>query len=161
MTPLLISTVFALLAGFLLLAWRRHRFRQRRARLQRLLDLCDGLELLLNRSQRRMQELQAVVERVPSDIGAVAQAALETGLPIRDAKRDVLQHRLWIQKNADLASAGELETARDALERAHAKLAGQISALESAGAELAQATQASEEAARREPAALRRPSAAP
>ncbi len=158
MTQFSVVIALMLLAGFAALAWHRRAWQRRRLRLQQLLDLCDSLEQLLDRSQRRMQELQAVVGRVPADIGAVAQSALETGLPIREAKRDVLQHRLWIQQHGDDASANELDTARNALERAQARLSGQITALETAGNELAQATAASEEAARREPAALRRPS---
>lgn len=151
----------ALLAGFVGLLWRRQRWLQRRQRLLGLLDLCDSLESLLDRSQLHMQELQAVVGRVPSDIGAVAASALETGLPVREAKRDVLQHRLWIQQQGETASLAALERARLALERSQARLASQLRALESAGAELANATAASEELARREPPTLRRPPASP
>lgn len=148
-----------LLAAFAGLGWRRLRWRRRRQRLQDMLDLCDSLEHLLDQSQRRMQELQAVVGRVPADMAAVANAALETGLPVREAKRDVLQHRLWIQKQGENASLDELDTAKAALSRAHARLSDQFAALDAAGTDLATATAASEEAAKREPAALRRPSA--
>lgn len=161
MPNLLYLLLTLLLAGAVGLAWRRSYWARRQNRLKDLLDLCDELERLLDRSQRSMQELQAVVGRVPADIGAVAAGALGASLPIRDAKRDVLQHRLWIQQQGGQASTAELEKARLALVRAQARLSGQLAALESAGAELADATAGSEEAARREPPALRRPPETP
>jgi len=124
--------------------------------LARLLDLADEVQSLLHRSQERMQAMQAVVGRVPPDIAAVAHASLDSTQSIRDAKRDVLQHRLWIQKHGGTASQSELEAACAALDRARARLSGQLDEFDRAGAELALATEASAEAARREPAALRR-----
>ena len=69
-----------------------------------------------------MQAMQAVVGRVPSDIAAVARASLDSTQSIRDAKRDVLQHRLWIQQNAQTARQSELDVACAALDRARARL---------------------------------------
>ena len=145
----------------LALAWRIHRGRRRDRSLLRLLDLADELETLLDRSQARMQALQEIVGRVPSDITVVARASLEGTGPIRDAKRDVLQHRLWIKEHGALARQSELDAACAALDRARSRLATQLDELERAGAELAEATDASAAAARREPAALRRPPGAP
>lgn len=144
-----------------ILAWRIHSGRRRDRSLIRLLDLADELEVLLDRSQERMQSLQAIVGRVPADIAAVARASLDGSVPIRDAKRDVLQHRLWIQQHGADARQSELDAACDALERARSRLATQLDELEQAGAELAQATDASAEAARREPPGLRRNPDAP
>lgn len=138
------------------LLWWSARSRRRERCLVRLLDLADEVQGLLDRSQERMQAMQAVVGRVPSDIAAVAHASLDSTQSIRDAKRDVLQHRLWIQKNAQTATQSELDAACAALDRARARLSTQLAELEQAGAELAQATEASAEAARREPATLRR-----
>ncbi len=143
------------------LLWWTARSRRRERCLVRLLDLADEVQALLDRSQERMQAMQAVVGRVPSDIAAVAHASLDSTQSIRDAKRDVLQHRLWIQQNAQTARQSELDAACAALERARNKLATQLEELERAGAELAQATEASAEAARREPATLRRDPGAP
>lgn len=151
-----------LLSGLLLLTialavgWYGRKSRRRQSTLTRMLDLADDVERLLDRSQERMASLQSVVGRVPSDIGAVAQASLESSLPIREAKRDVLQHRLWIQKHAQTASQHELDEACAALDRVRQRLGGQLDELERAGAELASATAAAAEAAQREPAALRR-----
>ena len=137
-----------------LIVQRRHVRRQ--LCLTRLLDAADEIERLLNRAQERMVALQPVVGRVPPDIAAVAQASLESALPVREAKRDVLQHRLWIQKEGLTASIDQLEEALAALDRARERLAGQLAALEKAGSDLAVATEAADEAARREPPGLRR-----
>lgn len=149
------------LALALALVWWLARGRRRDRSLVRLLDLADEVQALLDRSQERMQAMQAVVGRVPSDIAAVARASLDSTQAIRDAKRDVLQHRLWIQKHGETARQAELDAACAALDRARGKLSGQLDELERAGAELAQATEASAEAARREPATLRRDPGAP
>ena len=153
------NVLFALplLALFTYLTWYLLSHRRRDRSLAALLDLADEVEALLDRSQARMQALQAVVGRVPADMAAVAQASLEGPLPVREAKRDLLQHRLWIQQNAATARQAELDAAREALARARDRLAGQLAQLEQAGAELAAATAASVAAAEREPAALRRP----
>lgn len=138
------------------LLWKIRKQKKRRQTLGRMLDLADAVELLLNRSQERMAALRPLVERVPSDIAATAQASLESSLPIREAKRDVLQHRLWIQKNGELASQRELDAACSALARVHSQLDTQLAELENVGSDLARATQAAAEAALREPPTLRR-----
>lgn len=151
-----------LLVGLPLLAvaigvfWWRHGLLRRERTLRRLLDLADEVEALLNRSQERMAAMQSVVGRVPADIGAVAQASLESALPVREAKRDVLQHRLWIQRHGTSAGMAELDSACEALERVRDRLSGQLRQLEEAGAELARATEAETQAAQREPPSLRR-----
>jgi hypothetical protein len=89
-----------------------------------MLDLADEVERLLDRSQERMAAMRPLVERVPADIAATAQASLEGSLPIREAKRDVLQHRLWIQQHGGSASQDELDKACAALERGQRAPAG-------------------------------------
>jgi hypothetical protein len=134
-----------------------HRARMRRQRtLSRMLDLADEVEALLDRSQQRMAAMRPLVERVPADIAAEAAASLQSSLPIREAKRDVLQHRLWIQQNGDRADQVELDKACAALARVRERLDGQLSELEHVGSDLASATDAAAEAARREPPTLRR-----
>jgi hypothetical protein len=156
MPELIIVAGVVALALVLPLLWWVARRRRRERSLVRLLDLADAVQALLDRSQERMQAMQAVVGRVPSDIAAVARSSLDSTQAIRDAKRDVLQHRLWIQKHGETAAQAELDAACAALDRAHTRLSAQLEELERAGAELAQATEASAEAARREPATLRR-----
>jgi hypothetical protein len=133
---------------------RKHATRQ--ARLARLLDLADEVERLLDATQQRMAALQPVVSRVSADIAAVAQASLESNLPIREAKPDVIHHRMWIQKHGESATPAELDTALAAIERARDRLAEQLAELDKAGSDLAEATSATDEAARREPPTLRR-----
>jgi hypothetical protein len=151
-----------LIVGLVLLAIAvpallRHRSRLRRQRtLERMLDLADAVEALLDRSQERMAAMRPLVQRLPTDIAAEAQASLEEQLPIREAKRDVLQHRLWIQQHGGGASQEELDRALGALERVRERLQGQLAELESVGSDLASATDAAAEAARREPPTLRR-----
>lgn len=156
MPKLIVLAGLAAVVLALPLLWWLLRSRRRDRTLVRLLDLADEMQVLLDRSQQRMQAMQSVVGRVPADIAAVAHASLDSTLPIREAKRDVLQHRLWIQKHGDTATQAELDTACAALDRARTRLSAQLDELERAGAELAQATEASAEAARREPPTLRR-----
>lgn len=154
--PSILILVLLFVAVAAPLLWTVRKQKKRRQTLGRMLDLADAVELLLNRSQERMAALRPLVQRVPADIAATAQASLENSLPIRDAKRDVLQHRLWIQKNGELASQRELDDACAALARVRARLDLQLSELENVGSDLASATQAAAEAALREPPALRR-----
>lgn len=136
----------------------RHLAHSRRQRtLARMLDLADEVERLLDLSQERMEAMRPLVQRVPADIASEANASLEGSLPIREAKRDVLQHRLWIQQNAGSASQGELDRACAALVRVCENLRSQVSELERVGRELARATDAAAQAALREPPTLRRP----
>ena len=151
-----------LIPGLLLLAvalpvlWTLAKRRRRQHTLTRMLDLADAVEVLLDRSQERMAALRPLVQRVPSDIAGQAQASLQGSLPIREAKRDVLQHRLWIQKHGDDASQVDLDQACSALDRVRLRLEGQLLALENVGSDLANATEAAAEAALREPPGLRR-----
>lgn len=153
-TILIPGLLFLAIALALLWNYRRRQHRQRT--LARMLDLADAVEALLNRSQERMAALRPLVQRVPSDIAAQAEASLQGSLPIREAKRDVLQHRLWIQKHGESASQQELDQACAALARVHQRLDGQLLALDNVGSDLANATEAAAEAALREPPTLRR-----
>lgn len=154
---------YFLLAGLIILAvaaplWWSHRLRLRRQRtLSRMLDLADQVEALLDRSQERMRSLRPLVERVPSDIAAGAQASIDSSLPIFEAKRDLLQHRLWIQQHAGQASLEELDQACAALSRVRERLGTELHDLDRVRRDLAHATDAAAEAALREPPALRRP----
>ena len=151
-----------LLAGLVVLAIAtpvllRHRAALRRQRtLSRMLDLADEVEALLDRSAERMAAMKPLVQRIPADIAAAANASLQGSLPIREAKRDVLQHRLWIQQNGASADQAELDRALAALARVRERLDGQRAELENVGSDLATVTEAAAEAARREPPTLRR-----
>jgi len=155
--PTLLITGLVLLA-ILVPVLLSHRATSRRQQtLARMLDLADEVENLLDRSQERMAAMRPLVQRVPAEIAAEAKASLDSGLPIREAKRDVLQHRLWIQQHGGSASQAELDKACAALARVSERLQGELDALETVGSDLASATDAAAEAARREPPTLRRP----
>jgi hypothetical protein len=154
---------YFLLSGLLLAAialpllWLHGQRVRRRRTLVQLLDLADLLEALLDRSQERMRSLRPLMERVPADIAEGANASIGGSLPVLEAKRDLLQHRLWIQQHADTATQAELDEACAAMSRVRARLGGELSELEMVRSDLKQATDAAAEAALREPPALRRP----
>ena len=151
------SVLLALIILVSLMLWYQRKAGKRRSKgLFHLLDLADEVENLLNLSQKRMQAMQTVVGRVPADIAAMATAALDSSEKIKAAKRDLLQHRLWIQQHSETASQQEIDNACTALARSRDRIAEQLQALENAGADLAQATASTEQAAGREPPSLRR-----
>jgi cbb3-type cytochrome oxidase subunit 3 len=154
-TLILIGLVF--LAVVLPMLWRYRTQVRRQRTLARMLDLADEVERLLDRSQDRMGAMRPLVQRVPADIAAEAKASLDSTLPIREAKRDVLQHRLWIQQHGTSASQAELDRACGALARVSERLERQLAELERVGSDLASVTEAAAEAALREPPTLRRP----
>jgi chromosome segregation ATPase len=136
-----------------LIAWRD---RRRHQELRRLLDNADAREEVLHQARRRMADMKNVVGRVAPDIGAVAQASLEADGPVQQGLRNVLEHRLWIARNAESASLHELQRAVAALQRSHTQIAQRLEQLEGAAAELNQAARAVEEQEAREPSSLRR-----
>ena len=107
----------------------------------------DALEQLLHRTRDRMSEMRRVVDRVPSDIAAEAHASLDAQSQVQQGLRDVLEHRLWISQHGLTAPQKELDIACHAMDRAYANIADQLGRLESAGAELADVTQAAIEQA--------------
>lgn len=152
-----VLTFVFILGLFALAAWGLRWFSQGRERsLRRLLDRADALELVLHTARDRMAAMRQVVQRVPSDIAAVAHASLDSQALVQQALRNVLEHRLWIAQKGLTAPKAELDAASAALERAHATIADQLTRLENAGAELVDVTQAAIEQAAREPASLKR-----
>jgi predicted nucleic acid-binding Zn-ribbon protein len=152
---MLVGVAAVVLATAALLVFRQKGQRRHRT-LVRLLDQADELERLLHHTRERMNAMKHLVGRVPSDIAAIANASLDADQRVKQGLRDVLEHRLWISRSAESASQKQLDEACAALQRAHAALASQLQRLESAGAELEDATAAAVEAAAREPAALTR-----
>lgn len=148
--------IIAIGALALLAVYLRHRSLRRERSLRHLLDTADALEQLLHRTRDRMNEMRQVVDRVPQDIAAQAHASLDAQSQVQQGLRDVLEHRLWISQHGLTAPQKELDTACHAMDRAYANIADQLGRLESAGAELANVTQAAIEQAAREPATLTR-----
>ena len=72
------SVLLGLIILVSLVLWYQRKAGKRRSKgLFHLLDLADEVENLLNLSQKRMKAMQTVVGRVPSDIAAMATAALD------------------------------------------------------------------------------------
>lgn len=146
-----------LLATATLVLWiQQLRERARQRLIKRLLDDSDDFETLLYATRDKMKAMKEVVHRVPSDIGAVAEASLDVTAPVQLALRNLLEHRLWIARNANNATRAELVAALTALQRSREQIAARLNQLENAGAELAEATRGVVEQQAREPAALRR-----
>ncbi len=154
-TVFLIALVLLLVAGAgIALVFLRRRRRERQ--LRDLLDLADAVQSLLAQTGERMAVWRGTVGRLAGDLAHGALQALDGDALVKEAKRDLLQHRLWIQSKGLDASPAELAGAGAALQRARDRLEQQLSALESAGDALTQATGAAHEAAQREPPSLRR-----
>ena len=134
----------------------QRKLRRRTDLLEQLLDGADALEKALQATRTRMTAMKSVVQRVPSDIAAVAQASLDAEAPVQQALRNLLEHRLWIAKNAQTASLEELKSAVTAMDRSRAQIESRLGLLEHAGAELAEVTRSAVEQQAREPASLRR-----
>ncbi len=155
-TDYLTLLCLALIPAVLGLWLYQRKIRLRTDLLEKLVDGADALEEALQSTRQRMSAMKSVVKRVPSDIGAVAEASLDADAPVQQALRNVLEHRLWIARHAQTASLDELQAAVSALERSLAQIQSRLSQLEHAGAELVEATQSAIEQQAREPAALRR-----
>jgi uncharacterized coiled-coil protein SlyX len=141
----------------LLIWWLQQRLLLRRQRtLVSLLDEIDGLEAQLHECRRRMHSLQDVVGQVPADISAVAMASLDSGEQVRLALRDVLEHRLWIQRHGDEASMQELKDALGSVARSRERLATHLAQLVAAGRDLEEACEASSGLVEAPPEARRR-----
>ena len=155
MNALVLLGVIAVLSG---VAWLRVSAQRRRRQrtLTRIMDDADAVETLLRRTREKMGAMQSVVGRMPADIAADARASLDSDERLKAGFRDLLQHRMWLQQNVETASQSALDEAAAALERARARIAGELDRLDNAGAELDSATGAAIQAAVREPPALRR-----
>ena len=151
----LVPLALLVLVGGLGQWWRSQALRRRRT-LTRIMDDADAMETLLKRTRERMGAMKSVVGRMPADIAADARASLESNERLQAGFRDLLQHRMWLQQNAGIASQQTLDEAATALERARARIASELDRLDNAGAELESATGPAIEAAGREPPALRR-----
>ena len=145
--PWIWTLAAVLVAGSLLaaaLAWRQRRARRHQRSVGALLDGADELERLLYRLRDRMQRVQGVVERVPPDIGANAHASLDREDLIEIALRDLLEHRLWIQRCSQGASREELARALQAIADGRERIERELGRLDRAGRALERAADAAQ-----------------
>jgi hypothetical protein len=109
----------AALAAALALAVRRRAGRHQRA-VSRVLDSADALEARLRTARA---EIEAVAGEHRED-------------PVRDAMREMLRQRLWLQEHAGGASVGELDSVRASIDAARERIEHQLVRIERARAPL-------------------------
>lgn len=118
MTPLVLLILLAVAAAAAgLLVLRRSGRRQRAMR--ELLDAADTLEA-------RLRTARAEIEAVVGDEDD----------PVRDALREMLRQRLWLQQHGGSASLDELASVRSSIDTARRRIDQQLARIERARAPL-------------------------
>jgi hypothetical protein len=135
----LIALIILLVAGLLFAVWRERRWRRRDQALRHLVDGADMLEGQLLDCRERMQALRAMLVDFPEEMTGDADEALAADHKVQAALRDLLQHRLWIQQHAAVASQQELDTAVVALDQSRRSMGRQLQRLEEITAALREA----------------------
>lgn len=135
----LIALIILLVAGLLFAVWRERRWRRRDQALRHLVDGADMLEGQLLDCRERMQTLRAMLVDFPEEMTGDADEALAADHKVQAALRDLLQHRLWIQQHAAVASQQELDTAVVALDQSRRSMGRQLQRLEEITAALREA----------------------
>lgn len=95
----------AVLAAPIVGLWQWHRARRRRQAYARVLDAADAFEARLRLARRQIDSL---------DQGG--------GDPVRDALQEMLRQRLWLQQHGAGANVATLDTLRDSIVAAQAKI---------------------------------------
>ncbi|HET7845162.1 MAG TPA: hypothetical protein VFL14_13490 [Xanthomonadales bacterium] len=135
--------------------WQRARYwRLRENALRDLLDGADALEAQLEDYKSRMQRLRAMLTKLPSDMTAPAMTSIDPDVQVKNAKRDILAHRLWIQRESGNATQKSLDEAVAALRKSRVQLEDQLKLLDEVAAELEQAGQGLKSAYKEASAAL-------
>ncbi len=117
--------------------WQRERTASRRATsLRQLLDGADALEARLHDYKARMQRLRGLLTQLPPDMTGSAMLRVDADAQVQHALRDMLAHRLWIQRESATASQQALDQAVLAIERSGDQLAQQLRLLDAVGDEL-------------------------
>lgn len=119
MTLAVLILSLALAAALLAFVIRRRAGRHQRA-VSRVLDSADALEARLRTARA---EIEAVAGEHRED-------------PVRDAMREMLRQRLWLQEHAGGASVGELDSVRASIDDARERIEHQLSLIERARAPL-------------------------
>jgi hypothetical protein len=128
----------------------RYRYWSQRERaILRLLDGADALESQLQECRQRMQTLKGMLTILPEEMSAQATGALSADDKVQAALRDLLAHRLWIREHGETATIAELDAACAAMEQSRALMTAQLTRLNAATGELAQAQSTAQAAGRR------------
>ena len=121
--PRVTSTLLLLLA-VVIAAAIAFTFRSRSSRRQRAVrELLDAADIL----EARLRLARAEIEAVAGDEAD----------PVRDAMREMLRQRLWLQQHGGTASLSEMDLVRVSLEAARRRIDQQLAQIERARAPLA------------------------
>lgn len=122
MTLTLVLLVTAAVAAGTALILRRHSGQgsRRQQVVSTVLDAADALEARLRDAR---SEITAVVGEDEAD-------------PVRDALREMLRQRLWLQQHGMAASLDELDAVRESIDAARARIEQQLLQIERARAPL-------------------------
>ena len=118
MTTLVLLILLAVTAAVIGLVLLRRSGRRQRA-VQQLLDAADALE-------SRLRTARAEIEAVAGDEDD----------PVREAMREMLRQRLWLQQHGGNASLEELGTVRASIDAARQRIDQQLLRIERARAPL-------------------------
>jgi len=133
--------VIAMAAIGLWLWLRARSWRLRENALRDLLDGADALEAQLEDYKSRMQRLRAMLTKLPSDMTAPAMTSIDPDVQVKIAKRDILAHRLWIQRESANATQQALDEAVSAMRKSRVQLEEQLKLLDEVSRDLEQAGQ--------------------
>jgi hypothetical protein len=118
---LLIAAAAAIASGAIYLIRRRPSPGGRRQQaVGEVLDAADALEA-------RLRDARSEIEAVAGD---------EEAEPVREALREMLRQRLWLQQHGEAASLDELDAVRDSIDAARVKIEQQLLRIERARAPL-------------------------
>ncbi|MCL1634030.1 hypothetical protein M2650_05155 [Luteimonas sp. SX5] len=118
---LVLLVTAAVAAGAALIVRRRNGQGSRRQQaVSTVLDAADALEARLRDAR---SEITAVVGEDEAD-------------PVRDALREMLRQRLWLQQHGEAASLDELDAVRESIDAARARIEQQLLQIERARAPL-------------------------
>ena len=119
MTTTLLLVLAAVVAAVLALFVVRHRAGRRRQKaVHELLDAADALEA-------RLRTARAEIEAVAGD---------DDNDPVRQALREMLRQRLWLQQHGGRATLEELDIVRTSIDAARARIEDQLARIERARA---------------------------
>lgn len=118
-TATLLFLLVAIIAATIAFTFRSRSSRRQRA-VSELLDAADILE-------SRLRIARAEIEAVAGDEAD----------PVRDALREMLRQRLWLQQHGAAASLSELDTVRVSIDAARRRIDQQLSQIQRARAPLA------------------------
>jgi hypothetical protein len=150
----LVLPIVAVLAigGWLWLRARSWHLRENA--LRDLLDGADALEAQLEDYKSRMQRLRGMLTKLPSDMTAPAMTSIDPEVQVKNAKREILAHRLWIQRESPNATQQALDVAVTALRKSRTQLEEQLKLLDEVSRDLEMAGQGLKTAYKEASAAL-------